>query len=154
MIQRIQSLHLLAAVAIMVATLFYPLAWFASPDTVYTLYAFSLVDSAGAVQQTPLYLGIILVLAAVLPFVNIFLFKNRMLQVRLCVVEAVLLIGVMILGAIYYFRFGALLADMGCDAEGVRALALMPLFALLFTWLAGRAIMKDEILVRAVDRIR
>lgn len=138
----------------MALTLFMPLAWFAGPEAFYTLRAFSLVDGAGMAQPTPLYLGILLVLATVLPFVNIFLFKRRMLQVRLCVVEGVLLVGVMIMKAAYYYRFSALLTEMGCNAEGVKGPALMPLFAILFTWLAGRAIMRDEMLVRAVDRIR
>ncbi len=154
MIQRIQTLHLLAVAAIMSLTLFMPLAWFAGPEQMYTLHAFSLVDGAGVAEPAPLYLGILLALATALPLVNIFLFRNRMLQVRLCVVEAILLVGAMILNGLYYYRFGEVLAGMGCVSEGVKGPALLPLFALVFTWLAGRAIMKDEIMVRAIDRIR
>ena len=93
MIQRIQTLHLLIVTALMAVTLFAPLAWFAGDAGEFRLYAFSLQTSAGEAVQSTVYMGVVLALACVLPFITIFLFKRRLLQIRLCVVEIVLLIG-------------------------------------------------------------
>ena len=43
-------------------------------------------------MQSTLYMGILLALALVLPLATIFLFKRRMLQFRLGVVEMILLL--------------------------------------------------------------
>lgn len=88
MIQRIQTLYLLIVAILMALTLFLPLAWFASDAGEFTLRAFGLETAAGEVAQPTSYLGILLVLACLLPLVVIFLYKRRLLQIRLCVAEA------------------------------------------------------------------
>ena len=103
MIQRIQTLHLLIVTALMAVTLFAPLAWFAGDAGEFRLYAFSLQTSAGEAVQSTVYMGVVLALACVLPFITIFLFRRRLLQIRLCVVEIVLLIGSAVMEAAYYF---------------------------------------------------
>ncbi len=154
MIQRIQTLYLLAVAALFAATLFVPLAWFGGPSANYTLYAFSLVDGNEVATQTPWYLGALLALAAMIPFVTIFLFRRRLVQIRLCVAEIVLIIGAIVIEGLYYYRFTQTLTEAGCEVQGLKAGAILPLLALLFTWLAARAIFRDEMLVRAADRIR
>ena len=60
-------------------------------------------------------MGVVLALACVLPFITIFLFKRRLLQIRLCVVEIVLLIGfvvAVILVATYGYK------DMDITPQG------------------------------------
>ena len=100
MIQRIQSLYLLVSTILMGLTFFAPVASFtvASGD-IYTLTTFSL--SSAEVSQSTIWMGILMVIATVLPLVTIFLFKRRMLQVRLCAVEIVLLLGCIAFEAIY-----------------------------------------------------
>ena len=101
MIQRIQTLYLFAAAALMVTALLTPLAYFAAGTDEYTLRAFSL--SGGEMSQSTIYMGIVMALAAAVPLVNIFLFKRRMLQIRLCAVELVLLLGSVAFIGIYYY---------------------------------------------------
>jgi len=104
----------------------------------------------------PPYLGILLVLAAVLPLVTIFLFRRRLLQIRLCAVEMMLLIGAFVMEAVYYFRLKALFADLATTAAhaSLKLPMIFPLLALFFVFLASRAVFRDEMLVRAADRIR
>lgn len=177
MIQRIQTLHLLAATVLTAVLLVVPLAWYADCGQRVTLHAFELRTTAeyvaeampseelptmGAVaaevtqQALPPYLGMLLAVAAVLPFVTIFLYRRRLLQIRLCAVEMVLLLGVVAMEVIYYFRFKALFADMATTVSHVSLKMTMafPLLALFLVWLAMRAIFRDEMLVRAADRIR
>ena len=84
MIQRIQTLYLLIVTALVAVMLFAPLAWFAGQAGEYGLYAFSLRSADGTLAQPTLYLGILLALAAALPLVTIFLYRRRLLQIRLC----------------------------------------------------------------------
>ena len=100
MIQRIQSLYLLAVAALMATAVFTPLAYFVAGAEEYLLYAFSL--KGGEASYSTIYMGVIVALAAIVPFVTIFCFKNRKLQIRLCAVELVLLVGSVIFMAIYY----------------------------------------------------
>lgn len=152
MIQRIQTLYLFAAAALMITALFTPLAYFAADGNEYVLRAFALSGSEGA--QPAIYMGIVMVLAAVLPLVNIFLFKRRMLQIRLCAVELVLLLGSVAFIGIYYYLSGRMVSQAELHAQGFRISALFPLVAMALDYLAMRAIFRDELLVKSLDRIR
>ncbi len=103
MIQRIQSLYLFVASALMAVTLFAPLARFAGEGSEFRLYAFAFRSLDGAASQPTLYMGVLLAAACALPLVTLFLFRRRLLQIRLCVVEAVLLIGAAVMEGIYYY---------------------------------------------------
>lgn len=154
MIQRIQSLYLLIATALMSVALLMPVATFtATTGEVFTLSAFSL-SSAGLSQST-IWMGILMVAATVLPFITLFLFKRRMLQVRLCAVEIVLLLGCVAFEAIYYYLSGAnALENYDIEHRQFCWAAIMPILALVLSAMAARATFKDEVVVRSFDRIR
>lgn len=161
MIQRIQTLYLLAATALMAITFFAPLMSFHLMDEVSTLYAYKLVDAAGQATCTPWHFSVLVGLTTILPFLIIFRYKNRLSQIRFCVVEVVLLVGLLVVGGLYCYRFYdlftaqiATLANPELFAVGYKMTLLCPVAALLFVWLASRAIFRDEMLVRAADRIR
>lgn len=154
MIQRIQTIYLLILTALQAVTLFVPLAWFAGDTGEYRLYAFSLQHVGGAVVQSTLYMGLLLVAAVLLPLVTIFLYRRRLLQIRLCVVEMVLLLGATAMEGIYYFLSGRMFSEVSFHVQGFKPAIALPLVGLLFAYLAARAIFRDELLVRAADRIR
>ncbi len=152
MIQRIQSLYLLAVAALMAAATFMPLANFLAGVEEYQLYAFAL---KGAEQSfTTAYMGVIIALSAVIPLINIFLYKKRLLQIRLCAVEIVLLLGSLVFMAIYYYLSHRMFSELEFHAQSLRMPTIFPLVALVLTYMAARAIFKDELLVRSLDRIR
>lgn len=154
MIQRIQTLYLLVITALLAVTLFARLAWFGGEGSEFGLYAFALKDAEGAVLHSTVYLGILLSLAAVVPLVTIFLYRRRMLQIRLCVVEMVLLVGSAVMEGIYYYLGCRVVSDLPFHTQGVGVAIALPVVSLLFAWLAARAIFRDELLVRGADRIR
>jgi len=84
----------------------------------------------------------------------IFLFKRRLLQIRLCVVEIVLLIGSAVMEAAYYFLSWRVFSELSFHTQGFRPAIALPLVCLLFAYLAARAVFRDELMVRAADRIR
>lgn len=154
MIQRIQTLYLLVAAALMAVVLFAPLAWFAGEAGEFELHAFALETTGGEAVQSTVYMGIVLALACALPFVTIFLFRRRLLQIRLCVVEMVLLLGALAMEGVYYFLSWRVFSDMAFHTQGLKPAIALPLVCMLFAYLALRAIFRDEMLVRAADRIR
>ena len=154
MIQRIQSLYLLIATVLMGLALILPIASFTgSAGDEYTLSAFSL--SSASKSESAIWLGILMVTATILPLVTIFLFKRRLLQVRLCAVEIVLLLGCIAFEAIYYYLSGANALE-GADVVHRQFGwgAIMPIIALILSAMAARATFKDEVMVRSFDRIR
>ena len=153
MIQRIQTLHLLIVTALM------PLRslprWLGSRAMrVSSGLCLFPADSAGEAVQSTVYMGVVLALACVLPFITIFLFKRRLLQIRLCVVEIVLLIGSAVMEAAYYFLSWRVFSELSFHTQGFRPAIALPLVCLLFAYLAARAVFRDELMVRAADRIR
>ncbi len=152
MIQRIQTLYLLVVTALMSLTLFMPIASFVVGGQTYELTAFAL--SCEDASHTTLWMGIMLSLATVLPFITIFLFKKRTLQVRLCAVELVLLLGSLVLIGLYYWLTSRIFEGLEIDHRQFGWAAPMPIVSMVLTYLASRAIFKDEVLVRSLDRIR
>jgi Domain of unknown function (DUF4293) len=93
--------------------------------------------------------GIILLLVtitiAVVAFVTIFLYKNRTIQLRLCVV-AIILEALLIF---LYYR------QIAIYTKGTPALtSILHMCILLFFVLAARGISKDEKLIKDSDRLR
>lgn len=86
---------------------------------------------------------------ALIALVDIFLFKKRMLQVRICIFNFVLMLG-------YYALLGMYLwfAKQHGLEWYLNWTAALPLVSVILTFMAMRRISADEALVRAADRIR
>lgn len=154
MIQRIQSVYLLLTAVLTSLPVFLPVAWFGSEEGEFSLYAFSMQDAAGSNVQSTIYMGILFVLAILLPLVTIFLFRRRMLQIRLCVVEMVLLAGCLAMELAYYFLANRAFPEGGLQSGGMNAVMFLPLAGVVLCFLAARGIFHDELLVKSTDRIR
>ncbi|MEG1622820.1 MAG: DUF4293 domain-containing protein [Alistipes sp.] len=154
MLQRIQTLYLLSVVGVMALTLHFPLATFVCGAESYLLEAFGLKNATGLTVQPTLYLGIVLAVSSLLPVVIIFCYKHRQLQIRLCAAEMVLLVGSLVMSGIYYFLCARVFSDFSFHAQSFKIPIVFPLISLIFTFMAMRAIFRDELLVRSVNRIR
>ena len=153
MIQRIQSLWLLLSALIMGAHLFLPYAWVGCAQGEFELLPYGICTAGGELLQPTYHLAILVGLSALLPLVTIFLFKRRMLQIRLCFAAMGLVVGVVLVEAIFYLMGDGLFADFEILGQRMKFL-LSPLVALLTRYLAYRGILRDEVLVRSADRIR
>lgn len=155
MIQRIQTLYLLFATILMSFTLFFPLATITYDGQEIVLKAFTIVSTAGEFQtQLPLYLGCMLAVPALLTLVTIFLYKKRMLQIRLCVSGIVLQVGALAFIGVYCYRIFDIIAESSQGIFSLELVSMLPILAIFFTILAIRGIARDEALVRSLDRIR
>lgn len=89
-------------------------------------------------------------LSALLEFVGIFLFRRRALQMRLCTFCILLLIGWYAVYAAFAYLFGDGLVGDYRPAPW----AAIPAINAILLYLAFRGILKDELLVRSLDRLR
>lgn len=97
----------------------------------------------------PLFL--MLVLSGTISLIDIFLYKNRPLQAKLCWV----IMGLLAIWYLGYFLLGNSLADeFKADFQFSYIVTCLPAIAIILTFLARKGIMADEKLVRSMDRIR
>lgn len=95
MLQRIQTVYLLIIMALTIAILFLPLAVLQSGDQLFTFDATGI--STMAAQPELIYptwgLFALTIVISLLALLTIFLFKKRILQIRICVFNAILMLG-------------------------------------------------------------
>ena len=150
MIQRIQSIYLLAVAVLMIVCMCNPLgSVIAGENEISELSNLCITTAEGIKDYAPWALFVLLLLVAGLALVTIFLFKKRMLQIRLTIFSSILLIG-------YYVTLVVFVTTMLADDASFTPswLVCMPFAALVLNWLAIRSIGADEALVKAYDRLR
>ena len=161
MIQRIQTLYLLLVVILGTLLCFFPPVEFLLPGA--TDYV-----SLHALDKWPL--AVMSIAIPLLALVTIGMYKRRLLQVRLNIMNVVLCLGYYALLALYvayivkgYEPLGAVncqLSTVNCQLSTVNCewyltmWSAIPLVNVVLTMMATRRILKDEALVRAADRLR
>lgn len=183
MIQRIQSFYLVLAVVCIVLMFRFPIATYTSATVngdvsaaLQLTNAKSIIADNGAdyhfVGDDMVKFGgkwiltAIAGIAGIIALVSIFLFKNRVLQMR--VVAFAFLFNVVLLFLIFFWAIngtggnggylGALQSTglMGGDiaTNMLTPGTIAPILSVILLFLAQRAIKKDELKVRAADRLR
>ncbi|MBM6881703.1 DUF4293 domain-containing protein [Bacteroides caecigallinarum] len=149
MIQRIQSVYLLIVAILSVIVISSSLGSFIGADNSITEFTnLSLVAQDGTEDYRPWALFAIQMISAIISLITIFLYKKRMLQIRLTLFNIILTIG-------YYVAFVTFIFMLKGDATFVPSwIVCLPFIAIVLDWLAIRAIGKDEMLVKAYERLR
>lgn len=149
MIQRIQSVYLLVVTILMVICMCSPVgSIIASTHEISEFGNLFITLPDGTKDYATWALFTILLVVAGLSFVTIFLFKKRMLQIRLTIFSCVMLIG-------YYLTLIAYIFMLAEDTTFSASWTVcLPFVALILNWLAIRGIGADEALVKAYDRLR
>lgn len=107
-------------------------------------------DGSYNVFDDPVLIGLF-ALAGVIFLADIFLFRNRPLQMKLSLLAVVLTVAGVAYGAFRYFTDAA--AEIASAVTPDVGIAL-PVITLVFGLLARNYIQKDEKLVRSADRLR
>ena len=139
MLQRIQSIFMVCATACMIAILFIPIG---------KLPHFQQLN---VMEHTPLLMATLI--SIFFPIYNLFQFKRRKQQIRICIYSITLYIIVMAL-AHYYVHEDPLTFSPAIILSKLTLGSLMPVAAIVFQILAIRNIIKDDKLVRSMDRFR
>ena len=135
MIQRIQSFYLLIVTGLLITAMCLPMGYF--------------IDTTGEQPFKALGIDVNGIFQSTWGIFGIFLYKNRMLQIRMSIFNSLLLVG-------YYIAFIAFYFALKSDANLFRigwALCL-PLVSIVLNVLAIRAIGRYEVMVKAADRLR
>lgn len=149
MIQRIQTVFLLLVIALLVASMCLPVGYFIGADSAQYTFMPAGIAIKEQFHSTWGVLAILL-LSAIISFSTIFMYKNRMLQIRMTVFCSVLLLG-------YYLAFLAFMFMLKSDLQASFRISwalCLPLVAIILNYLAIRAIGRDEVMVKAADRLR
>ena len=105
------------------------------------------VDGVDIEPTSDLPFMIINITAAILAAIDIFLYRNLPLQIRIASVTLVIAIGAAIVGALHF---------MVTDGFGMVVVGgfPLPLIAAIFIWIARSMMVNDRRLLAAADRIR
>jgi len=154
MIQRIQTVFLLLAILALIAFNIFPY-WQTTPgeggeNFLLMSYGFIRASETNIFPNVSLYtlVGGISALAMIIVLIEIFRYKNRVLQMKLAIANSFLMS--INLALMIYFIFTLQKEYQGTFGIGIFIYAL----AMLLNILSRRFIQKDEKLVRSVDRLR
>ena len=151
MIQRIQTVYLLAATIFIVMFYVFPVATFNTDLFSYEFYNCHISHPENIEVPVALFpLAVIPLLSGLISFITIFLFKNRKLQVKFSKINLLIIVSILALTVYYFIKINNLLG--GEVKYGIAG--IFPVSAFVMIVLANRAIRKDEELVKAADRIR
>ena len=156
MLQRIQTLYLFIVVIAMSLTLFLPSMKAISPEEIdyalSTLHGLYPIEEGGFhLNGVTMWLTITNVVILLIALVTIFMYKWRVIQMRFSSFNMVLLIGYY---AIFFFTRYVILQQNPMTSTTFSWPIILPLISAILTYLALRAIAKDEALVRSLDRLR
>lgn len=155
MIQRIQSIFLLAVTLCLTVLIFLPIANVIAGSNSWVLSAFSFSDIEGNSVDSFIPIGFVAIVSALVSLISIFLFKNRGLQIKLSKLN-LLLISLTLVACVFFTEIiidkdDPLFAEATVHYQFAVAL---PIVALILNYLAIRFIKKDEDLIRSADRLR
>lgn len=162
MIQRRQTIFMLLSVIITALLFFMPLASFNDGTTVMKFTIFGIQQPIETISLSTAYtwpLVVLTILMTLAPFVTIFLYKKRELQVRLC--RLTMLVNIIFIGLIFLY-YEADIQKIIAAVEGDEYQLyvayffgmVIPLVNLILEILAIRGIKKDIDLLKSVDRLR
>lgn len=155
MIQRIQTLYLFFAAVAATLMFIFPLANFYG-DSNFVLYSYQIIffDPTPTLQLSPYFLMPLManiVFIVLLSLATIWNFKNRKRQLLLTKITMGL---TLVLFAVYFFGYAGVLEKNTGNPPEYQFASFMPALVFLFLLLANRSILKDEKLIKSMDRLR
>jgi len=152
MLQRPQTLFLLGVFILSLFLLTGSIARFTVEEGEFILKHSGLLDAAGNKTEVATWpLSVLFIVVAVLAFLNIFFYRHRMRQMR--IVVFLILLNAGMIGMMFYYAFVAKNQLEG--ALVVHQLRfIVPPINMILLYFAFRRIRRDELMVKAFDRIR
>jgi len=147
MIQRIQTVYLFISALLIASLMKLKFADLSVNNELYTFIAKGIYSGEELIFNG-LAIFIFIPIIALLHFLVIFIYKKRILQIRILVFSMLLLLG--LFGLFFYFTY----AGFTGAQVAFKIPVVFPIVAAILDFLAIRAIGKDEALIRSLNRIR
>ncbi len=155
MIQRPQSIYLLLVTVLMSFLLIRPYAARVLSDGQVLMFHTHAVKEIGYTAITTVKITIpviaLVILAGLISFGNIFLFSRRLLQMKICAVNVLIMLVLEITMLLYYILLKHPIGEL---RHTFKVSAIYPVLGIILTIMAFRAINHDEMLVNSYKRIR
>lgn len=160
MIQRVQTIYMLASVIAILSMHFFWLASFATPEATFSLTSLGLSCATEGFETDLMAWDLFLVLLVMLalPLVTIFLYKNRKLQLHMLIYTAVL--DLCYYGLLWYKvdqYSDMVLAKIDSNVLDVALnymMLAMPALSIFCLIMAMRGVIYDIALLKSLDRLR
>lgn len=152
MIQRKQTLFLLAAIILSIVCLCLPLGHFTDAENLgqsSTMFNLWITQPDGSHDYSVWALFAILLITCPIALIAIFMYHNRMVQSRFCLFNMLLVLGWYVVYAVFALNLNGTTGHYSLSFSSI-----LPLISLILYFMARKAILADEALVRAADRIR
>ncbi len=154
MIQRIQTIYLLVVAFLLAFFFFVPFSTFVvEPQMAKYLFNVSGLSSETINAENVYNTWPLLILSIVvfgIDMITIFMYKRRMIQIRLCIINTILLVGMQ--GLLYYYVITV--SKLLPANPSYSIIFVFPIVSAILSFLALRSIAKDEALVRSLERLR
>jgi len=155
MIQRIQSIYLFLAGLAILALYLFPLAHNVYvdgvPTTIKVTGTYIDINGVQVIKDHFVALSAVTAVVGIIPFIIIFLYKNRKQQVTLCISTILVVIG-------YSFWMAqtakGIIGDNSIGTSNFGIGLFLSSVSILFLVLAMKAIQRDEKLIKSADRLR
>lgn len=155
MIQRAQSIYLLFVSILMIFMIVLPIAEIALNGGEIVIYHNYGIKSYSAEEAKIIFstapVTILTCVIGLASFINIFFYNNRNLQMRICIYNFILLIGLLVL---VYFYFTVMRKKLDIIDHTFKISIIFPIISAILTLLSFKGIRKDEALVRSYERLR
>ena len=152
MIQRIQSVYLFVSLCFIVPMFFAPVANLVYETGEILTFDFTgfFISDAGTVTRISVQYSIMAfaILICALNLITIFLYKNRLLQIRLCIYNILFLLG--ITGVTLFVLYNV----QNVQTVSFRMPIVFPIISVILHYLAFRGIRRDHFMVEALSRLR
>ncbi len=150
MIQRIQSVYLFVAVILQALILFLPVSHFSSTNMTADMFVSGFVNNE-TVYLTSNPLLVLSLIIILISLVTVFSFKKRIFQMRLCIFNIILNLGLIgfFVFLVYYFS-----NMFSVQCHSYTWAIILPAISAVLHSLAFRSIRNDENLVKSQDRLR
>lgn len=152
MIQRKQTLFLLAAIILNIICLCFPLGHFTIEEGVNstsTMFNLWITMPDGSHNYSVWILFAVLLITCPISLIAIFMYHNRIVQSRFCIFNMLLILGWYAVYAVF-----ALNLTESIGHYKISFSSIFPFITIILYLMARKAILSDEALVRAADRIR
>lgn len=156
MLQRIQTLLLLLVLIASVAFYIFPtgtVELIDESEITVSLWGFKYFNTTleKTVMMPGWYMVILNAFITLCTFITIILFKNRTIQVRFCIFNIIIQIG--FLAMLFFYLYLCKQTATGL-AFHTNILIVVPLAEIILTILAMRYILRDDALVKSIERLR
>ena len=154
MIQRIQSLFLLAATVLSVIIMIHPVSSMMMAgqlEAEFFVYGLMSIGDAPEMLFNTFPVVIFAAVTLLLTIVTILLYRNRTLQMRICVFNILLTLGLILSIFIYYYIFKR---KFDISTHAFSYSVVFPFVNVILIFQAFRGIRRDDLLLKSYNRLR